>query len=80
MKSIKESVHHFIMWVDHKIVGKSMVVAHASYYLLVSWEAHGTYRYAAGIILVFTVVEVISHAQPHGPANAVLSAAISEEV
>ncbi len=81
MRNVRSDIRHAAAWIDHKIVGKSMVVAHASYYTLVTWEAHGTYRYAAGIICVFMVIEILSHSPIHGAnmVGAVLEDVVSDE-
>lgn len=42
---------------ERKAVAKLAMYAHLSYYALVSVEAHGSYRYAAGAVLGIMVLE-----------------------
>ena len=42
----------------HFVVIKTVTICHVAYYALVSLEAHGSYRYAAGALAVLVVVEV----------------------
>lgn len=48
--------------VVHKLCHKAEVCGHCTYLGLVSWEAHGYYRFAAGILLlIIIIVQVIEH-------------------
>ena len=52
--------HRVIAKKGHVVVAKLTFIGHCSYYALVSWEAHGSYRYAAGMLAIITVVASFS--------------------
>lgn len=43
----------------HKTVARLTILSHADYYSLVSVEAHGTYRYAAGFLALLVAYELL---------------------
>jgi hypothetical protein len=47
----------------HFVVIKTVTICHVAYYALVSLEAHGSYRYAAGVLAIIVVVEVFKGAE-----------------
>lgn len=56
---------------EHRVIGKVALGSHLSYYGLVYMEAHGTYRYAAGVVGVLMVLEALAgHDGPPGPPGA----------
>lgn len=54
-------IRHTIEWIDRKIVSRAIIFSHGAYYVLVYAEAHGRYRYAAGVIAVCMIVERLNH-------------------
>lgn len=45
--------------IEHRIVARVAICSHLAYYVLVTAEAHGTYRYAAGVVAVVVIVEAL---------------------
>lgn len=56
MKVLMDALHK----IEHKMVARVAAFAHLAYYGLVSVEAHGNYRYAAGAIGVILIVEAVA--------------------
>lgn len=55
--------HKLAAWahcLSHKAVHRMHWCAHSSYLGLVAYEAHGSYRYAAGVLLVVTVIGALA--------------------
>lgn len=48
---------------EHKAAVKAAGWTHIVYYGLVAWEAHGSYRYAAAVLLI---IAIIHHDTPEG--------------
>lgn len=44
---------------EHKMVARATLAGHSVYYALVAWEAHASYRFAAGALLVMLALEAI---------------------
>lgn len=53
--------------IGHRAVAFVAVGAHASYYGLVSLEAHGFYRYAAAVILILMAINLLSGHSEEAP-------------
>lgn len=71
-KNLKETLRELLkeaVRVEHKLIGKVAIGSHLSYYGLVAWEAHGTYRYAAGVVGLLMVVEACINHTPPGPPD-----------
>ena len=58
MEKIKALFSH-IKIVEHRAIARVAAGTHFAYYTLVGMEAHGSYRYAAGILCGLMVFEVI---------------------
>lgn len=46
--------------IEHRLVARVALLSHLSYYGLVSVEAHGTYRYAAGVVGLILIIEAFA--------------------
>lgn len=49
---------------EHVLVAKVAVYGHLAYYGLVTVEAHGSYRYAAGALAVVVALELLGGKVP----------------
>jgi hypothetical protein len=50
---------------EHKYAARVALWSHLSYYVLVTMEAHGNYRYAAGAVALVVVYEAfVGHSEP----------------
>lgn len=45
---------------EHRTVARVALIGHLSYYGLVSLEAHGNYRYAAGVVGLILIFEALT--------------------
>lgn len=59
---VKEFVAHALAALhkaEKRFLAKVMVGTHAAYYAMVAWEAHASYKYAAGAVLVLMALEFL---------------------
>lgn len=49
---------------EHKTVARVTLWSHLSYYVLVTLEAHGNYRYAAGAVAIVVIYEAVLGGDP----------------
>ncbi len=70
LKRVKVLIHrvgHRIRNIEHKLLARCAVVGHLTYYGLVSVEAHGFYRYAAGAVGILLIFEALQNSTHGGP-------------
>lgn len=44
---------------EHKVIARAAIGTHLTYYGLVTWEAHGTYRWAALAVGIIMIIEIV---------------------